>query len=331
MQSVLVLGGTGQIGRAVTDRFLERGWDVTVGARTAAPLPNGVRFAPIDREEGLDFEADVVVDVVAYDRTHADQLLALRGRVGSLVVISSASVYADADGLSLDEATGPDDFPKLPVPIPERQGTVAPGDESYATKKRALELVLLEQDRLPATIVRPCAIYGAGSPLPRELHFVKRILDGRRVVPLAYRGTSRFHTTSTRNLAEVVVLAAERPGTRVVNCGDPDPPSVVEIARTIAAHFEHDWTELLLPGPPHDEVGDTPWSVPRPFVVDMLAAEIELRYRPVLSYARGVRPVLDWIVGELSGRDWQTAFPKAAEHLHFDYAAEDEFVQSLAA
>jgi nucleoside-diphosphate-sugar epimerase len=333
MQSAFIVGGTGQIGRAVARRFLERGWEVTVGARHERPVPEGAWFVGIDREEGLECTADVLVDVVPYERRHAGQLLALRGEVGALVAISSASVYSDARGFTLDHATGPDDFPLVPVPIPERHRTVDPGDETYGTKKRALELALLEQDWMPATVVRPCAVYGVGSPMPRELYFVKRILNGRRVVPLAYRGASRFHTTSVRNLAEVVVLAAERPRTRVVNCGDPDPPTVLEIARTLAAHFDHEWAELLLPGPPQGRVGETQWSVPAPFVVDMVTAEIDLRYRPVISYRRAVGEVCDWIARELRSRDWRKAFPEAVMYMEhdFDYAAEDEFLRRLAA
>ena len=333
MQSVFIVGGTGQIGRAVARRFVERGWDVIVSARHEGHVPEGARFVALDRADGLDCTADVVVDVVAYERRDAEQLLALRGKVGALVAISSAAVYSDARGLTLDHATGPDDFPAVPVPIPERHRTVEPGDETYGTKKRALELVLLEQDRMPATVVRPGAVYGVGSPMPRELYFVKRILDGRRVVALAYRGASRFHTTSVRNLADVVVLAAERPGTRVVNCGDPEPPTVLEIARTIASHFGHEWTELLVQGPPQGRVGETPWSVPAPFVLDMVAAEIDLRYRPVTSYRRAVGDVCDWIAAELRSRDWREAFPEAVPYMEhdFDYAAEDEFVRNLAA
>ena len=333
MQSAFIVGGTGQIGRAVARRFLERGWDVTVSARRERAVPEGARFVRLDRNDGLDCTADVVVDVVAYEPRHAEQLLALRGKVGRLVAISSAAVYSDAHGFTLDHATGPDDFPVVPVPIPERQRTVEPGGETYGTKKRAVELMLLEQDRMPATVIRPCAVYGVGSPSPRELYFVKRILDGRRVVPLAYRGASRFHTTSVRNLAEVVVLAAERPGTRVVNCGDPDPPRVLEIARTIAAHFDHAWTELLLPGPPEGHVGDTQWSVPAPFVLDMVTAEIDLRYRPVTSYPRAVGEVCDWIAAEVASRGWREAFPEAVPYMEhdFDYAAEDEFLRRLAA
>ena len=53
-------------------------------------------------------------------------------------------MYADDQGRTLDEAEGVDDFPELPVPIPETQATVEPGDGTYSTKKVALERILLD-------------------------------------------------------------------------------------------------------------------------------------------------------------------------------------------
>jgi nucleoside-diphosphate-sugar epimerase len=193
-----------------------------------------------------------------------------------------------------------------------------------------MEQALLES-ALPTTIVRPCAIQGPGSRAPRELFFVKRILDARRFVPLAYKGDSRFHTTSVENLAELIWLAAARPGTRVLNCGDPNAPTALEIARAVAGTLGHEWAEVLLPGAPVGVVGDTPWSGAHPFVLDMLEAELELRYRPVTTYERSVAKLCAWLVEMLENRDWTEAFPGAVEHMgsSFDYAAEDEYLQSL--
>ena len=42
--------------------------------------------------------ADVVFDIVAMNREHGEQLNGLAALVGSLVVISTASVYADDEG-----------------------------------------------------------------------------------------------------------------------------------------------------------------------------------------------------------------------------------------
>lgn len=337
-----LLGGSGQIGLAAARALLERGWEVTIGSRGNKPLPAelaaALRTVRVDRDaddltDAVGDGVDVLLDIVAYEPRHAAQLLALAGRVGSAITVSSGSVYADDEGRTLDEATGPEDFPTLPVPIPETQRTVEPGDETYSTKKAAIERALLDQDALPATVVRPCAIHGPGSELPREWFFVKRALDGRRYVLLAYRGESRFHTTSVANLAELIALAAERPATRVLNCGDPDPPNVREIARTIATILGHEWTEVLLPGPPGDDrVGATPWSTPEPFVVAMDAAERELDYRPVVTYAEAVAEVVDWLVTSTRGRDWREVFSEhGAKYLErrFDYEAEDAFVAGL--
>ena len=170
---------------------------------------------------------------------------------GALVAISSASVYADDQGRTLDEARGVDDFPDFPLPIPETQRTVEPGDNTYSTKKVQLERALLEQDDVPAAIVRPCAIYGRGDRMGREWHFVKRALDRRPHVVLTNNGTSHFHTTAVENIGELVRLIAASPTTAAYNCGDPDPPTVLQIARAVGAAAGHEFDEVLLPDPLH--------------------------------------------------------------------------------
>ncbi|MCW2975395.1 MAG: Reductase [Actinomycetia bacterium] len=324
-----MLGGTGQIGRAVAPRLAEDGWEVVVASRSGS-LPGalaelGVRAAQVDRDVGDELEAaigdgvDVLVDVVAFTREHGEQLNRLAGHVGSVVTISSASVYADDAGRTLDEAESIETFPRFPVPIPETQRTVAPSDETYSTQKSALEQELLAGP-LPVTILRPCAIHGPGSELPRELYFVKRMLDRRCVVVLVSNGENRFHTTSAANLAELVRLAAASPAKRVVNGGDPDPPSVLEIGRAIAAALGHEFEEVLVPetGYERRELSN-PWAVPFPLLVDMGLAGRELGYRPVTTYADAVGETCDWLVEEGAHRDWSGTYLGR----YFDYAAED--------
>ena len=240
------------------------------------------------------------------------------------MAVSSASVYADDEGRTLDEATSADDFPELPVPIPETQRTVEPGDATYSTKKAEIERRLLNNERTPATIVRPCAIYGPGDRMAREWHFVKRKLDRRPFVLLTNRGAGHFHTTAAANVGELVRLIATRPGTSVFNCGDPDPPTVQQIARRIG-----DFTEILSPG--LLELGATPWSVPKPFLVDMGKAERELGYRPATTWTDAIGPQVDWLIEATRDRDWRDVLPRGAQYLSFDYDAEDELVRSLAA
>ena len=324
-----LLGGSGQTGRALIPRLQQRGWEVVVASRGERELPAGVEHVTVDRgaagalEAAVGDGADVLVDFAAFEPEHAEQLLALRDRVGSLVVLSSAAVYFPED-----EA----DFARLPVPIAERTETVAPGPSGYATKKRAIELALLEQDALPATVIRAGAIHGPWSTWAREWYFVKRVLDGRRAIVLAYRGASRFHPISVHNLAELIWLAAERPGRRVLNAGDPEPPTVVEIGRAIATNLEHDWAEILIDDPVGN-VGETVWSTLYPVVLDMTEAEFELGYRPVTTYERALPETVVWLVEATRGRDWREVLPTTAKIMEgsFDYAAEDDLIRRLTA
>ena len=269
---------------------------------------------------------DLVVDVIPFEAAHANQLLELD--TGALIAISSASVYADDQGRTLDEAEGVDDFPDLPVPIPETQATVEPGEGTYSTEKVALERILLENGELPAAIVRPCAIYGRGDRMGREWHFVKRALDRRPHVILTSGGAGRFHTTASENIGELVRLLAKQPtSSGAYNCGDPDPPSVLEISRAVAAAAGHSFEEVLLPEPAvRGEVGQTPWSTPKPFLVDMAKAEAELSYRPAVSSAEALPRQVEWLISATRGRDWREVLTRGANYLRFDYEAEDAFL-----
>lgn len=331
MPRAVLIGGTGMIGRAAARALAADGWDVVAISRSGT-LPEGlaelgVQSAVADRADdrqlraALGTGADVVLDTVAFTREHGGQLNGLAGLAGSLIVISSASVYADDDGRALD---GEGEPPNMPVPILETQRTADPGDATYSTRKAELEQTLLAGP-LPATLLRACAIHGPGAKLPRELFFVKRAVDGRRRVALSWMGESRFHTTSVANLAELIRLAAAKPGDRALNAGDPDPPTTLEICRAIGNALEHEFEPVLLPG----DAYDNPWGAPdsQPFVVSMAAAEEELGYRPVTTYPEAVRETCAWLVGELeAGRSWEGTYLEGM----VDYAAEDEALASLA-
>jgi nucleoside-diphosphate-sugar epimerase len=315
--SAFLLGGSGPIGTAVAARLRAAGWEVVVASRTSAVRVD--RRVPGELEAALGEGADVLVDIAAFTAEDAEQVNALAGRLGSVVVISSASVYADAQGRNLDTAATRDAFPELPVPVSERQPTADPSGASYSPQKVALEQALLGGP-LPATVIRPCAVHGPGARLPRELFFVKRILDGRRSVVLVSNGESRFHTTSLANLAELVFLAAARPGDRILNCGDPDPPSTLEICRTIGAALGHELEAVPIPQDGYERpVLSNPWAVPVPFLVDMTRAAAELGYRPVTTYADAVVETTRSLAVEARDKDWSDTYLGE----YFDYAAED--------
>ena len=241
-------------------------------------------------------------------------------------MVSSAAVYVDATGNGFET----EEFADLPVPVTEDQPTVAPGQDTYATGKVALEQAWLTST-VPTTVLRPGAIHGPGCRQPREWMFVKRVLDGRDVRVLAYDGASRFATTSTAALAELIRLAGSSPGVRVLNAADPDAPTVAAIGDAVDAAMGVSLRTVTVPGPPA-EVGRTPWSVPRPVVLSMDRAATSLGYVAPGTYAETVPAAVEWLVAQVSGgADWREAFPgfvrmERAMGDFFAYDAEDRYL-----
>jgi nucleoside-diphosphate-sugar epimerase len=287
-----IILGYGQIGSAVARDMARHGWKVRVMRRSAAGpasgTQDGVHFEQLDRDQpgalraALKGGADAVVDTVAYTEEHGRQWLELDADIGSLAVISSISVYCDADGRTMDQAQGMG-FPAFPSTISEDQPTIAPGPDTYPSRKAALERVLLDHARCPVSLLRPGAIHGEGSRQPREWWFIKRMLDGRRRIPLAFGGAPRFHTSAAPNIAALCRLVADKPTTGAFNIVDPTALSATQIGHAIASVYGVDLDIVPLSGPPRGNVGQHPWCIPADMVMDMSRAH-SIGYRPAVTY-----------------------------------------------
>lgn len=338
MPRALILAGTGAIGRATATRLLRSGWDVDVTGRDPRGMPPalveaGARFFESDRWDAAELAAavgdgaDLVVDAACFTAAHASLVVPHLPAVGSAVMISSKAVYVDDSG----NHSNSDTAPRFDAPITESHPTLEPNDahfdsrEGYGANKVAAERVLLESGH-PVTVLRASKVHGAGAVRPREWVVVKRILDRRPIVVLARRGEGVDHPTAAANVAALIETAAARPDARILNIADPDAPSALQIARTIATQLDHEWREVLLDGPAQGSVGAHPWDVEHPVVLDMSAA-LELGYVPVGDYATTVSDTVDWLVraahtGVDAHRLPQDDDPFFARFL--DYAAEDE-------
>jgi nucleoside-diphosphate-sugar epimerase len=124
------------------------------------------------------------------------------------------------------------------------------------------------------------------------------------------------------NTAALVQTAAEHPGPRILNSADPDAPTGLDIARTVARHLGHDWAEVLLPDDADPELGAHPWDFVPPIVLDTRAS-LALGYRPVGTYAETVGAELDWLLASEQNRpsESDSSFAQPA-----DYAREDLYL-----
>jgi nucleoside-diphosphate-sugar epimerase len=330
-----VIGVSGQIGTAVARRMLHDGWNVRGLHNTPAPLPDDLAAVQVtigDRNDDkvlagvLAGGVDGVVDTIAYTSEHAHQLLGFAGKIAAVAVVSSIAVYADEQGHSIGQGS-----PRWHEPIHESQPLVPATDSTYGGGKVLVENTLLEANRFPVTSLRPAAVCGPGSRHLREWWAIKRVLDDRAVVPLKYRGLSKFHPSSTANIAALAVHCLQLPGSRILNAADPDCPTVHEIVNLVADAMDHTWQVILLPdehssGP----VGETPWTDQTPIVLDT-SASLAVGYQPADSYATAMPSLVEAARTETAGRDWREVYPDFASYAAamFDYAAEDDVIAEL--
>ncbi|KEO91783.1 hypothetical protein EH31_03675 [Erythrobacter longus] len=307
-RSVAIIGA-GQIGYAAYHAFSSSGFECILFARTEPEWIGGWKgeFRPYVLGEDTAPEADIVLDTIAFD--HGDVARYDPDKVGRYIAISSASVYCDDEGRTLDE--GPvNGYPRFPDSIAEDQSIVSPGPETYSTRKVRMENKAREMFGERATILRPCAIYGAESRHPRELWFVKRFLDGRRRVPLIYEGQSQFQTTDAWWLGDMAVAAAEKELGGIFNVADQTAPTVTQIGQAIAQHMGTVIEIEPIEGTGPGFVGRTPWSLPLPMRVDASKA-VEAIGEPATNYISQVKMAVDWLT-EMNPTDWRAAFPQLA-------------------
>lgn len=177
---ILVLGGTGFVGRHIVDAARERAHEVTVFNRGRRPTPwDDVASLVGDRDAGAiaalgTGEWDACVDVNAYV-PQAVEVTArvLAGRVGRYCLISTGSVYrldAVDDGGWVDEAS------PLVDPPPAVHAERTP--ELYGPLKVACERVAEEVFGAGALILRPGIVAGPYDPTNRFGWWVARLARG---------------------------------------------------------------------------------------------------------------------------------------------------------
>lgn len=207
MRRVLILGGTGWLGREVARAHLSDGAEVTCLARgESGAVPDGARLVRADRAragayDGVAGDWDEVVEI-AYDPALVTSALdALAGHAAHWTLISSVSVYARSDEPHADETAElvePSDLTQYP-------------DAKVAAERAGADRV---GDRL--LIARPGLIVGPGDPTDRFGYWTSRLQRGGRVVVPVAAGR-HVQIIDVADLAAWVVSAARAGLTDTIN------------------------------------------------------------------------------------------------------------------
>lgn len=227
---VLLIGGTGYIGRRLVRLLLDRQHRITVLANEAWPetlahvqMIVGDRSAPDTLETLAQLEVDAVVDLIAYRPEQTQEMVrAFSGRIRRYVQLSTIAVYA----------------PPFAFPLRESGATLNNGSRSYSNLKADCERVLEiahQTQGFPSVVLRSTPIMGPDDPVSRELYFLKRLLANQPLIH-PWPGDSYVLTIFIDDLVEAVYLALTNPAAvgKSYHLSAADSPTVSNYIDAIA-------------------------------------------------------------------------------------------------
>ncbi len=315
---ILVIGGTGFIGRLVVRDLVEKGHDVAVYHRGSATnkAPAGAHEILGDRSElgwkRMDFlrvRPDVVVDCILSSEVQAKGVMEVfRGVTPRIVVLSSQDVYR-AYGILLGIEGGP----LQAMPLTEQselrtrlrpysaehmkrmRGIFSWLDDEY--EKIEVERAVMGDPKLAATVLRLPMVYGPGDPLHRLYPTVKRIDDNRRAI-LLDQAAARLRPPRgyVENIAAAIALAvtSDKARDRIYNVAEQTPYSELEWTRMIGESAGWKGEVVVLKSeetPAHLRV---PFNAEQDWIVNSDRIRNELAFKEPISIPEALRRTIEW-------------------------------------
>jgi len=211
---LLILGGTGFLGRHLTECALKRGWDVTLfnrGQRNPGLYPNareihGDRKVGFEPLAGLTF--DSVIDTSGFFPRDLDASASfLKEASPHYVFVSSVSAYEETDAKTLNEDSPLAPWDEAFEPLTEMK------PEAYGALKAECERRVQKIYGDGALIIRPGLIVGRYDPTGRFSYWPNRFRKGGKIVVPADSG-ARVQIIDAMDLAgwTLDLCAAKRGG-----------------------------------------------------------------------------------------------------------------------
>lgn len=340
---ILILGGTGFIGRHVVNELSRAGHELAIihRGRTGGQLPKTVINFQVQGSSLVDrsglagikskirqYAPEIIIDMIA--QTEADTrevVAAFAGIASRLILISSQDVY-----LAYGKLRGLEAGPPEPAPLTEAsrlrnklypyRSTLPRGDEDPEKwvddyDKILAERAAISNPELPATILRLPRVYGPGDGQHRLYRYVRRMADQRPVI-LVDRSLAQWRWTRgyVEDVAHAISLAAsnELASRQVYNLGEADTMTEGEWIRLIGKVLG--WKGQMVEAMP-SQLPDHlkfPYDTAHSLLVDTTKIRQELGFEETVSKEESIWRTADW---ELANE------PGSVEALQEEYKAED--------
>jgi UDP-glucuronate 4-epimerase len=314
-ERVLVTGSAGFIAARVASLLLDSGTAVTGIDNLNDAYDVRLKYwrlLALERRAGFEFDPIDVTDraslqqlfaAAANGRPPFDAVVHLAARAGVRQSVADPHVYFETNvtgTLNLLELCRRYDVPKfvlastsslygnqVEVPFRESSPTDAPLSP-YAASKKAAEALCHSFHHLygtDMTVLRFFTVYGpAGRPDMSLFRFVQRIAEGKPVTVYGDGRQSRDFTF-VDDIARGVCLALAPLGYEVINLGSDTPVVLADALRLVAELVDRE--PVLRYEECHPADVSATWA-------DIDKARRLLGWRPEVTFAEGVRRLVDW-------------------------------------
>lgn len=297
---VLVIGGTGVISTPLVHQLVEEGHRVSVVNRgvTEDRLPAEVERLRADRWKPGELEKalkgrffDAVIDMMAFEEEHAEQLIRLFwGKTSQVLLCSTVCTL----GGELTKVPAAEEEPCRPV-------------TRYGRKKAAIEKHLLSRNgerKTFVTVLRPSHTIGEGAPIEGvlfDLSMVDRLRKGKAVI-LHDGGKTKWATAYAGDVARGFVRALGNPKTfgEIYHLASPDYTTWRGVYEALAAAVEGVLNIVSIPWEwlahvaPRRSVA-VRWIYRFDSWFDVKKAERDLGFSPKTSLEEAFRRQLHWM------------------------------------
>ncbi len=218
---MLIIGGTGNIGKAIVQDVIDAGFEVIVtGLEINSSFPSSVHFSHASTLSTLAQQKwDVIFDVYTFDSNHAQEVYTLfQKNCGHFFIVSTTLVY-DRTGYTTERIKT--DFPLAKI------GTQG----GYVDHKLQVEDFWKERKDVPWTILRPYHILGKGydlgclAPHNRDSTLIEKIKEGS--ISLCEGGRIALNVVHPEDLGRIVILAAGRGSTFGKSYNTVNPKEII--------------------------------------------------------------------------------------------------------